>query len=381
MLIAFYLNACATTTPPPAVDFTNVNDIIQDAIDQAHIPGAVLLVGRGNEVLHRRAYGMRAIKPTPEPMTTDTVFDLASLTKPVATATSIMTLVDRGRVRLDAKAGEYLPGFANNGKEAITVEQLLTHVSGLTPDNHLRDYADGRVVAIRKINALAPRWTPGAEFHYSDVGYIVLGEIVTKVSGQSLDAFAQQNVFEPLGMSNTGFNPSPNLRPRIAPTAFEGGAFLRGRVHDPRAAAMGGVAGHAGLFANVDDLARYCRMILNGGTGRRGRVLSAVTVVQMLAPRSVVRPTEPGEPPARDVRNLGFDVDTAYSSARGDAFPVGSTFGHTGFTGPSMWIDPQSGLYYVFLCSRLHPDGSRSVVDLRRRIATAVAEAALVGSK
>jgi CubicO group peptidase (beta-lactamase class C family) len=260
-----HLTACAPRTHRASVDFSKADAIIQTAVDEAHIPGAVLLVGTRDRVLHRRAFGMRAIQPRPEVMTAETVFDLASLTKPVATATSILVLVDRGLVRLDAKVGAYLPEFANNGKEVITVEQLLTHTSGLTPDNHLRDYADGRVVAIEKVNALAPRWKPGTEFHYSDVGYIVLGMIVQRVSGLRVDEFARQNVFEPVGMASAGFNPPELTRRRVAPTAFEDGAWLRGRVHDPRAAAMEGVAGHAGLFASIDDLSRYCQMILKGG--------------------------------------------------------------------------------------------------------------------
>src|SRR5262249_33633703 len=230
------------------------------------------------------AYGNRALEPEPEPMTVDTIFDLASLTKVVATATSMMILVERGLVRLGDPVSRYIPEFAEMGKKNITVEQLLTHRSGLMPDNDIKDYEQGPEAAMQNIWKLAPVAEAGSKFIYSDVNYIVLGELVKRLSGKPIDEFAAENIFRPLGMKDTGYKPAASLSPRIAPTEKRAekrsdrpkadGAgekapgeehWMRGEVHDPRAYLLGGVAGHAGLFSSVDDLAVFCQMILNGG--------------------------------------------------------------------------------------------------------------------
>lgn len=347
-----------------------IDAAVADAIARKEAPGAVVIVGRRGQVVFRRAYGQRALVPTPEPMTIDTVFDLASLTKVVATATSVMTFVEVGRVRLADPVARHLPDFAagGGGRAAITVEQLLTHRGGFLPDDPMDLYAGtpAEIFARKYRQPLAHE--PGARFVYSDVGFEVLGELVRAVAGETLDRYAARAVLAPLGMGDTEFRPQQDgvgrgrlPVERIAPTEARDGAMVRGTVHDPRAFALGGVAGHAGLFGTADDLARYATAILSGG----GRVLSPAGVASM------TRPRVSGD---RDLRALGWDVDTGYSSCRGDLFPVGS-FGHTGWTGTSLWIDPVTGVYVVLLTSRVHPDGSGNVVPLRSRVASIAAAA------
>jgi uncharacterized protein YbbC (DUF1343 family) len=303
-------------------------------------------------------------------MTVDTVFDLASLTKVVATAPSVMTLVEAGKLRLEEPVARHLPDFAagGGGRADVTVEELLTHRAGLVPDDPMDLYTGtpAEIFARKYRQPLAHE--PGVLFVYSDVGFEVLGELVRVVSGETLDRYAARVVFAPLGMADTEFRPQQDgvghgriPLERIAPSETRNGAIVRGAVHDPRAFALGGVAGHAGLFSTADDLARYAAAILAGGGG----VLSPAGVASMTTPRVY------GD---HDLRALGWDVDTAYSSARGALFPVGS-FGHTGWTGTSIWIDPTTGVYVVVLTSRVHPDGGGNVVALRSRVASIVASA------
>ncbi len=345
----------------------HIDEIVQAAIARRELPGAVILVGRQGRIVYWRAFGHRALEPTRLPMTRDTVFDLASLTKVVATATSVMILVERGKIRLGDPVARYIPEFGQNGKERITIEQLLQHRGGLIADNDLADYRDGPEKALERIYALGTVAEPGTRFIYSDVGYIVLGELVRRVSGQRLDDFARENIFRPLGMTETTFAPTGALRERCAPTERREGRWMIGEVHDPRAYALGGVAGHAGLFSTARDLAIYCQMLLNGGTFRGVRILSPLSVRRMIE----VRHLPPGE-----MRGLGWDVHTGYSSNRGDLFPIGS-FGHTGFTGTSLWIDPASRTFVIFLSNRVHPDGRGDVTSLRGRVASVVAAAIL----
>ncbi len=346
--------------------------LVEQAIAARQVPGAVLLVGRGPHVAYLKAYGRRALAPTPEPMTVDTIFDLASVTKVVATATSVMILAEEGKIRLTDRVAAYIPDFGRYGKGAITIRHLLTHVSGLRPDVDLADPWVGYDRAIALAAEEVPMSPPGERFVYSDINYFLLGEIVARVSGMPFDRFARERVFEPLGMKDTMFNPPESLRPRIAPTQLctpygwpcdgPGQVMLRGVVHDPTARRMHGVAGHAGLFGTAADLARYCRMILGGGA-------------RILSPLGVLKMTSPATPPLLPaVRGLGWDLDSSYSSNRGELFPVGS-FGHTGFTGTSIWIDPLTGTYVVILSNRVHPDGSGDATPLRARLATVAATA------
>ncbi len=340
-----------------------VDSVIQQAIADGNIPGAVLVVGHDGAVIYRKAYGNRALEPKREPMTLDTIFDLASLTKVVATTTAVMQLVEQGRVRLNDPVAKYLPEFAQNGKEDITVRQLLTHYSGLAPDIDLTPAFDGKESAFRLAFAETPAQTPGSGFTYSDTNFIVLGGLVEKVSGETLDVYTQRHIFAPLKMTHTRFLPPAAWRAKIAPTEYdENEHMLRGVVHDPRARRMGGVAGHAGLFSTADDLAKFAQALLNGGGG----ILSAAAVAKM---------TSPETPPAAPVlRGFGWDIDSPFSSNRGDLFPVGS-FGHTGWTGTSMWIDPTTQTYIILLTNAVHPRGKGNAIALRSKVATEVAAA------
>lgn len=377
LLITSLLVSMASTASRAQVSSLNLermqtaDQLINDAIGRQELPGAVLLVGVGNKTLYRKAYGARTADPQPVAMTEDTIFDMASVTKPVACATSIMILVDRGKLSLADKVAKHIPAFGANGKENITVEQLLLHRGGLVADNPLAEYADGTAAAWDKICASAPAYPPGTSFRYSDVCYIVLGELVKTIDGRPIDQFARNEIFLPLGMKDSMYNPPQDLWARCAPTEKRDGKWMIGQVHDPRAWALGGVAGHAGLFSTADDLARWCRMILNKGMLDNKRILSEAVVTAMTSQRCL--------PGGTGCRGYGFDMSTAYSSPRGDLFQVGTTFGHTGFTGTSFWIDPNHDCYVILLTNAVHPDGKGTVIDLRRRVSTMVA-AAITGA-
>ena len=357
-----------------------IDEAVNAEIAKKQLPGAVVLVGRQGKIVYRKAFGNRALEPNVEAMTPDTIFDLASLTKVVATATSVMILVERGKVRLGDPVSRYIPEFGEMGKKNITVEQLLTHRSGLIPDNAIEDYHQGAEKAWENIWKLAPIAEVGSKFIYSDVNFEVLGELVKRISGKPLNEFAAENIYRPLSMKDTGFLPAKNLQSRIAPTEkfyeaerSSSNEIKRGIVHDPRSYLLGGVAGHAGLFSTADDLARYCQMILNGGSLGDTRILSQMGVARMTEGRA-----SGGNASDGNVRGLGWDIFTGYSAPRGDLFPVGS-FGHTGFTGTGLWLDPNSETFVVFLSNRVHPklDPKKpaDVSSLRGRIATIVTAA------
>jgi serine-type D-Ala-D-Ala carboxypeptidase len=357
---------------PDLARLRQADSIIDEAIAQKKCPGAVLLVGLHDQIVYRKAYGHRALQPEAVDMTPDTVFDLASLSKPIGTSTSIMILADRGKLHFSDKVGKYLPAFANHGKEEITIETLLLHRGGLIPDNPIEDYADGGAAGVQHIMDCEPKWTPDTHFAYSDVGFIVLGEVVKAIDGRSLDQFAKQDVFEPLGMIDTMYNPPASVRPRIAPTEQRDGRWIIGEVHDPRSYAMGGVAGHAGVFSTADDLARFCRMILHRGELNGRRILSAEIVKEWTAVHYL-----PDGNGGKAGRTYGFDADTGYSQPKGDRFPRGVSFGHTGFTGTSFWIDPAHDCYVILLTNSVHPNGKGNVLALRRAVSNAVADALL----
>ncbi|HZI19203.1 MAG TPA: exo-beta-N-acetylmuramidase NamZ domain-containing protein [Pyrinomonadaceae bacterium] len=367
-----------------------IDAAVNEAVGRGATPGAVVLVARRGGVVWRKAYGSRSLVPAREPMTAETVFDAASLTKVVATATSAMILVERGLLRLADPVSRHLPELKGEGREKITIEHLLTHRSGYAPDFDLRERWAGRDEMLKRLWVEPLRSAPGSRFVYSDIGMIALGEVIHRLSGEPLDLFASKNIFRPLGMKDTGFRrfggdgapPDAAVLARIAPTETvrgvrsylggtgaegeEGARVLRGEVHDPTAHRMGGVAGHAGLFTTADDLAIFCQMILNGGEYDGVRVLSPLGVAEMTRPRQV---TEDG-----GARGLGFDVNTTFSTNRGELFPAGS-FGHTGFTGTSIWLDPASESFVVFLSNRVHPEGKGDVGELRARVASIAAGA------
>ncbi len=342
-----------------------LDEAVQAAIAADQLPGAVLLAGQKDRILHRKAYGRRSVEPTVEPMSADTIFDAASLTKIVATTSSVMKLFEAGKIRLQDPVTRYLPGF-QQGKSDITVRQLLTHFSGLRPDVDLKPEWSGHDTGVRLALIDKPVAAPGERFIYSDINFILLGEIVRAASGQPVDVFAREEIFKPLGMKQTGFRPEAALRARIAPTERWKGEILRGVVHDPTTRFMGGVAGHAGLFTTAADLSRWCRMLLNGGELDGVRLFSALTVRKF---------TEPNTPPHQPVlRGLGFDIDSQYSANRGELYPLGG-FGHTGFTGTSLWIDPSTQSYVILLANSVHPKLRPALAPLRSRVATIVAGA------
>jgi uncharacterized protein YbbC (DUF1343 family)/CubicO group peptidase (beta-lactamase class C family) len=394
MSVRFRLTACivalvlaghqvpaAAQTSPPTGQFDvgrleRVSTLVDEAVADRALPGAVVAVGNANGIVWQTARGQRATLPQPEPMTVDTIFDVASLTKVIATTTAVMMLVEDGTLRLNDRVATYVPGFERHGKRDITLRHLMTHTSGLRPDVDLLPEWSGYDRAIELAVEEVPTSKPDERFVYSDINYFLLGHIVGQVSGQPLDVFTRERIFLPLGMRDTMFNPPADLRARIAPTErctpfgypcnAEDGTWLRGVVHDPTARRMNGVAGHAGLFSTAADLARFARMLLNGGT---------LDGVRILSPLGVARMTQPSTPDGqRAMRGLGWDIDSAFSSNRGELLPVGS-FGHTGFTGTSIWVDPRTSTWVVFLSNRVHPDGKGDVTPLRARVATVVGSA------
>jgi uncharacterized protein YbbC (DUF1343 family)/CubicO group peptidase (beta-lactamase class C family) len=364
------------STPVDVTRLDAIEPIVQAAIKEKLLPGAVVLVGHRDRIVYQKAFGNRAVEPGVEPMTVDTIFDLASLTKVVATTTSMLMLIEDGKVRLSDRVATHIPGFERYGKGDITVRHLMTHVSGLRPDVDLGEAWVGYDTAITLAIEEVPLARPGERFVYSDINYFLLGEIVRRVSGLPLDRFTTQRIFQPLGMKDTMFVPPASLKSRIAPTEkctpygwpCEGPdmTMLRGTVHDPTARRMAGVAGHAGLFSTAADLAIFAQTLLAGGSHDGVRLLSPLAVEKM---------TSPATPDLeRNTRGLGWDIDSSFSSNRGELLPIGS-FGHTGFTGTSVWIDPGTGLFVVFLSNRLHPDGKGDVTPLRARVATIAASA------
>jgi uncharacterized protein YbbC (DUF1343 family)/CubicO group peptidase (beta-lactamase class C family) len=341
----------------------DVLDQMERAIDETivsgHIPGGVLWIERDG-VVFQSVQGFQALVPQREPMTRDTIFDLASLTKVVATTPAVMKLVEQEKIKLGDTAQKFIPEFNGNGKEQITIRQLLTHTSGLRPDISTRPAWSGYNRAIQMASVEKVYQTPGTDFRYSDINFFLLAEVVRRVSGQKFEDFVQKEIYQPLKMKDTGFLPPPGKYSRIAPTEIQNDTMLRGIVHDPTARYMGGVAGHAGLFSTVDDLALYCRMLLNEGALYGTRVLQPETVCLMTSVQS---------PEAiEERRGLGWEIDSGYSRPRGKLFPIGS-YGHTGFTGTSLWIDPFSQTFWIFLSSRLHPDGLGNVLPLQAELA------------
>jgi uncharacterized protein YbbC (DUF1343 family)/CubicO group peptidase (beta-lactamase class C family) len=354
--------AAAQKTVAPSAGLGVLDGIVQEAIRDEQIPGAVVLVGHDGRVIYRKAFGERALEPRREPMTVDTIFDVASLTKVVATTIAVMQLAQKGQIRINDPVAKYIPEFGENDKEEITVRELLTHYSGLPKDLDLSQPWEGRETALRMAYAEKPIYAPGSRFLYSDVNFIVLGAVVEHVSGMPLNEYCQKNIFVPLKMTNTRFLPPAPWLPKIAPTQYdEHDRMLRGVVHDPTARRMGGVAGHAGLFSTADDLAKFAEALLSGST--------------ILSPLMIEKMTTPQQPPtSQALRGFGWDIDSPLSSNRGDLLPVGS-FGHTGFTGTSLWIDPTTQTYIIVLANAVHPRGKGSAVALRSKIATAVAAA------
>lgn len=372
LLIPFGQGASAQEPIVPSAEaLAPIAEFAQSEIQAGRIPGAVVLIGSRTDVLYREAFGQRAVEPVQLPMTTDTRFDIASLTKVVATATAIMQLAEKKKLRLDAPVARYWPQFARNRKGAITIRQLLTHYSGLRADLDLNSEWSGYDTALKLIIAEKPVSPPGKDYLYSDINFEILGELVRRASGVPLDAYCTKHIFKPLGMTNTGFKPSLEHRPSIAPTEYAGGKLRWGEVQDPAAFRMGGVAGHAGVFSTADDLAIFARMMLNGGSEHGVRILSRHSVEQMTLPQS---PRGKGK-----LRGFGWNVGAPFASNREQLMQAGA-YGHLGYTGTLLWIDPVSQTYVIVLSSRLHPRSKGDASPLRTGVMAIVSAALAPGT-
>jgi len=382
--------------PVPGVNarlLASIAPLLEQAIAAGDFPGAVVLAAHRGHVIYRGVFGSRSILPAVQPMRFDTIFDLASLTKVVATTPAIMQLLEQGQIRLDAPVTRYWPAFGAQGKGELTIRQLMTHFSGLAPDIPTPDLLKllhlpathfpgwppeqnvdvpwhGLPAALQRVEQSQLVNPPGTKFVYSDINFIVLGYLVQRLSGESLDAYTARHVFQPLGMTATMFNPPASLRARIAPTEVIDGALRWGTVHDPTAAAMGGVSGMAGLFSDAHDLGVYAQCLLDGGALPRSsggrRILGPLTVLKMTTPQSPL-----GNP---EVRGLGWDIDSSFSN-RGVLFSTRS-FGHTGWTGTSLWLDPATQSYVIILTSRVHPTptpAGNELIRIRQKVADIVA--------
>jgi len=370
ILVALWFGfGCATHGQPARVfhpeKLAAMDAAILSSISNNKCPGGVLWLEHNGAAYHK-AYGNRALVPAQETMTEDTIFDAASLTKVIACTPAVMRLIERGQVQLDAPVKTYIPEFTGDNRDSVTVRELLTHTSGLPPDIETKTDWHGEAEAVKKACAVKLQSKPGTGFKYSDINFFLLGEIVQRVSGMPLEVFVQREIYGPLKMTDTGYLPPKEKLSRIAPTEVVDGTPWRGVVHDPTARHMGGVAGHAGLFTTAADLARYARMLLNLGELDGVRVFKPETVKLMTSVQS------PPEISAK--RGLGWDIDTAFSGPRGDIFPVGS-YGHTGWTGGSLWIDPASKTFVIFLSNRNHPTEAGNVILLRHQLGTLAAEA------
>jgi uncharacterized protein YbbC (DUF1343 family)/CubicO group peptidase (beta-lactamase class C family) len=344
------------------VSWAELDVVARDVIAAEDVPGTVIVVGEGAKVLYRKAAGSRALVPKSEPMTLDTMFDLASLTKVLATTPAVLRLWEQGQVDLDAPLGRYLKEFNTAAFKGVTVRALLTHSAGFPAIPPREAMARGFPAAAQVIAHGGLAVPPGSTFLYSDTGFILLAELVRRVSGEPLDRFVQTRFYGPLGMFHTMFRPPASWRARIAPTEIvDNGGPLRGVVHDGNARLLGGVAGHAGLFGTADDVARFCRMLLVGGTLNGRTYLREATVRAMFTPEVIGETT----------RGLGWDMSSPYSRTLGSFFAVGSV-GHTGFTGPAIWMDPTNQGYMVIMTNRVHPNGKGSVTELRRRASAIV---------
>ncbi|WP_218134292.1 serine hydrolase [Collimonas sp. OK242] len=342
---------------------TSIAQIAELQIANKNIPGAVIVIGNRSRILYQQHFGNRATVPDVEIMSDDTIFDLASLTKVVATTTAILQLAEQGRIDLDAPVARYWPAFGAHGKAYITVRELLSHTSGLAPDLNLSDDWQGKQAAMQRIVALSPLALPGQRVIYSDINFEVLGVLIERTSHMTLDRYCEKYIFAPLGMHDTAFSPQISVLERVAPTQGNLQHMLRGQVHDPSAARMGGIAGHAGLFSSAADLARFARMILNGGALGDVRILRRATVARLLLPDS--------PPDAAPLRGLGWALDRPLSANRDQLPPIGMLW-HTGFTGTGLWIDPVTQRFVIILSNRVHPDGLGDAAALREQILAVV---------
>ncbi len=372
-----HLASSQPAAPLRAEPLAEVDRAIEAVIAERKAPGAVFWLGHGDARYHK-AYGRFTYEADAPPVTEGTLYDIASLSKVVATAPSVMILVQEGKVDLDAPLVRYFPECANGGKEGVTLRHLLTHTSGMPAGLPAKPAWRGLAAAHTLACSQVLTHPPGTVFRYSDINYQLLGQVVEKVSGQPLQAFAQQRIFTPLKMAHTGFLPLKRFaKSGIAPTQrgitdktlhddLAPGEVLQGVVHDPTARYMDGVAGSAGVFSTAGDLARYAQMLLGGGE---------LDGVRVLTPDSVRLMTTVQSPPAVGARRgMGMDIDSPYARPRGTVFPIGS-YGHTGFTGCILWVDPFSKTFYVFLSNRVYPKDGTNILPLYVKLGTLAAQA------
>lgn len=368
LLLLLLAAGCRPLSPgPPPSTFEEVDRLLASYQERGAFPGGVLAVGDREGLLHLHPFGRLTYEPDAPPVTAKTLYDLASLTKVVVTTTLAMILVDEGKLDLDQPVQELLPGFQGPGKEAVTVRHLLTHSSGLPAVAPLYQEIQGKQAFVERIQAMDLVYPVGSRSTYSDLGMILVGEILERAAGQPLDALVQTRVLDPLGMRGTRFLPPPDLRPRIAPTEIDPwrGRLLQGEVHDENTSAMGGVAPHAGLFGTAGDLARFARLLLNGGTLDGYRIV-APEIVDLFTRRAGI--------PGSD-RAIGWDTKSPEGSSAGTLFSPRS-FGHTGFTGTSLWIDPERGLFVILLTNRVYPTRENNLIrEVRPAVADAVVRA------
>lgn len=348
----------------------NIAPIIEKSIAKGHYPGAVVLVAHEGEIIYRGVFGSRRIVPTTAPMRFNTVFDIASLTKIVATTPAMMQLLEQGKVELDANVAKYWPAFSKQNKQSITVRELLTHTSGLPAQvKKLTNEKD----ILKQIIEIKPKHAPGKVFLYSDLNFIILAHLVEVISGEKIDQYSKKHIFNPLKMQDTFYTPSSTLRDRISPTEMQNKKLRWGKVHDPAAYAMGGVAGNAGLFSNAKDLGLYAQSLLDGGRLSADYQDGKNRLSHFLGPLTIAKMTTPQTPDnIAEARGLGWDIDSAFSN-RGLLFPTRS-FGHSGWTGTSMWIDPVTKTWIIILTSRAHPTPAKSnqLIQDRRLIANII---------
>lgn len=336
-----------------------LEQIVTGQIEAGRIPGAVIVMGDADHVFYRKAFGRRAIVPAPEAMSVDTEFDLASLTKVIATTTAIMQLTEQGHIKLDAPVARYWPAFAAHGKQAITVRQLLAHTSGLRPDLAVLPHRPGRRSVLRAIAAEKLESAPGDRVIYSDLNFVVLGELVRRITHQSLAVYCRAHIFRPLGMRQTTFLPDAALAARSAPTTADLKGMRRGRVHDPTASWMGGIAGNAGLFSTADDLRRFAQMMLHDGRYGSTRILRKSSIAAMASAASPV--------PAETWRGLGWELFAPFVANQDRLPPIGA-IGHTGYTGTGLWIDFATRQFVIILTNRVHPDDRGDAQPLRAQV-------------
>lgn len=385
LLISLPLAACMpmpVKTSQPALDATRlpaIDTAINTYIDRRQMPGAAFLLSRGG-VSYTKGFGRQTFDANSRAVTPDTIFDAASLTKVVVTATAVQLLIDAGQLDMEAPLHRYLPECGGPARDAISLRHLLTHTSGLKSGLVAKPAWQGKDAALRRACNEVPTHAPGTFFRYSDVNFILLGLIVERVSRESLDQFAQARIFAPLGMKRSGYQPlqrfsAGDIAPtqRTASTVAESlhwdvarDSELRGVVHDPTARFMGGVAGHAGLFTTVADLGRFAKMMVNGGELDGSRFLSAASITRLSTVQSADQ--------AHWRRSAGWDIETPYSRPRGTLFPVGS-YGHTGFTGCLLWIDPFSKTFFTLLSNRVYPNDKGAILPLYAELGTLSARA------